>query len=90
MAGRALTVVLLSDDLQQLVCRPLPDAQHRRWSSSLRFHLQQLQVVLSSDGHQPGRAGRSLRRLLPTKTANAATFPRHQAESLKEPNITNV
>lgn len=84
MVGLTLTGVLLSDDLQQLVCRTLPDRQQRRWSSSFCFHLQQLQAALSSHSQQPGLGGLGglgslgslgslggLGSLLPTETANS-------------------
>lgn len=73
MAIVKLTVV--SHSLQQAICRKLTDTVQRNAGRSFTFDLQQLQVTVSSDSHQPEAADAPAvdRHLLPDKATGRRT-----------------
>lgn len=71
-----LTIVLLSDGLQQAICRTFTDREQRNGGRSFCFRLQQLQVTLCSNSKQPEAADATTvdSHLLPRKAGNRRTF----------------
>lgn len=71
-----LTLVSLSDDLQQTLCRIFMDREQRNGGRSFSFSLQQLQPTLSSNSQQPDAADTTTvdRNLLPREARTGRTY----------------
>lgn len=70
-----LTLVSLSDALQQSLCRIFMDREQRNGGRSFSFSLQQLQLTLSSNSQQPEAADATTvdRNLLPREARSRRT-----------------
>lgn len=71
-----LTLVSLSDDLQQTLCRIFMDREQRDGGRPFSFSLQQLQLTLSSNSQQPDAADATTvdRNLVPREARTRRTY----------------